>query len=117
MMRVSVIGGGAWGTACAIHLARKGAKALLWLYEPELCEIIRRTGENSYYLPGARIPDAIECISSLEQAVTASDNIILATPSFAFRSILQQAAPHLSGKKILILSKGLETETFLRMSQ
>ena len=116
-MHVSVIGGGAWGTACAIHLARKGAKALLWLYEPELCEIIKRTGENSYYLAGARIPDAIECTSSLEQAVTASDNIILATPSFALRSTLQQAAPHLSGKKILILSKGLETETFLRMSQ
>jgi glycerol-3-phosphate dehydrogenase (NAD(P)+) len=117
MMSVSVIGGGAWGTACAIHLARKGTRALLWLYEPELCEIIRRTGENSYYLSGARIPDAIECTSSLKQAVAASDNIILATPSFALRSTLRQAAPHLSGKKILILSKGLETETFLRMSQ
>jgi glycerol-3-phosphate dehydrogenase (NAD(P)+) len=117
MMRVAVVGGGAWGTACAIHLARRGINPLLWLYEPELCEIIRRTGENSFYLPGALIPEAVECTSSLEQAVKASDDVILATPSFALRSILQQAAPYLSGKNILILSKGLETETFLRMSE
>jgi glycerol-3-phosphate dehydrogenase (NAD(P)+) len=117
MMQVAVVGGGAWGTACAIHLARKGIKALLWLYEPELCEIIRRTGENSFYLPGAPIPEAVECTSSLEQAVKAADDVILATPSFALRPTLQQAAPYLSDKKILLLSKGLETETFLRMSE
>jgi glycerol-3-phosphate dehydrogenase (NAD(P)+) len=116
-MTVSVVGGGAWGTACAIHLTRRGVEPLLWLYEPELCEIIKKTGENSYYLAGSRIPEAVECTTSLEHAVTASDNIIVATPSFALRSTLQQAAPYLSGKQILILTKGLETETFLRMSQ
>ena len=116
-MRVAVIGGGAWGTACAIHLVRRGNSALLWLYEPELCEIINRTRENSYYLPGIRIPEAIECTHLLEQAVEGSNNIILATPSFALRSVLQQAAPYLREKNILILTKGLETETFLRMSE
>jgi len=117
MMRVAVIGGGAWGTACAIHLVKKGANTLLWLYEPELCEIIGRTRENSYYLPGITIPNTVECTHLLEQAVKASDNIILATPSFALRSILQQTAPYLSGKTILILTKGLEVKTFLRMSE
>jgi glycerol-3-phosphate dehydrogenase (NAD(P)+) len=117
MMRITVVGGGAWGTACAIHLARRGAKPLLWLYEPELCETINRTRENSYYLPGAPIPEAIECTYLLEHAVGASDNIILATPSFALRSVLQRAAPYFSGKNILILTKGLEIETFLRMSE
>ena len=116
-MQVSVIGGGAWGTACAIHLTRRGVKPLLWLYEPELCEIIEKTGENSYYLAGSPIPEAVTCTSSLEHAAKASDNIIFATPSFALRTTLQQAAPYLSGKQILILTKGLETETFLRMSQ
>jgi glycerol-3-phosphate dehydrogenase (NAD(P)+) len=116
-MQVSVVGGGAWGTACAIHLARRGVNTLLWLYEPELCEIIKSTCENSYYLAGSRIPDAIDCTDSLEHAVKASNDIILATPSFALRPTLQKAAPHLSGKNILILTKGLEIETLLRMSQ
>ena len=116
-MRVAVVGGGAWGTACAIHLARRGASTILWLYEPALCEIIKKTRENSYYLPGALIPEAVECTHLLEHAVEASDNVILATPSFALRSVLQQAAPYLSGKNILVLTKGLEIETFLRMSE
>ncbi len=116
-MRVAVVGGGAWGTACAIHLARRGVSALLWFYEPELCDIIRRTSENSLYLPGARIPDGVECTSSLEKAVEATDNVVVATPSFALRATLKKAAPYLSGKKMLILTKGLETETFLRMSE
>src|SRR3974390_573697 len=106
-MRVAVVGGGAWGTACAIHLARKGASVLLWLYEPELCDIIERTHENSIYLPEVRIPETIACTNRLEQAVESSDDIIVATPSFALRTVLQKALPYLSGKRILILTKGL----------
>ncbi len=116
-MSIAVIGGGAWGTACAIHLARKGAPVLLWLYEPELCDIIKRTRENSIYLPGVRIPESIECTHFLEQAAETSDSIVIATPSFALTSVLQKAAPHLSGKNILILTKGLETETLSGMSE
>ena len=116
-MDVSLIGSGAWGTACAIHLSRKGLRSLLWVFEPDLCDIIKSKGENSYYLPGFRIPGIIHCTPSLEDAVQASGTIIVATPSFALRSTLLQAAPFIHNKKLLILTKGLETETLLRMSE
>jgi glycerol-3-phosphate dehydrogenase (NAD(P)+) len=116
-MDVSLIGSGAWGTACAIHLSRKGLHSLLWVFEPELCDILKSTGENSYYLPGFKIPETIQCTATLEEAAQASTTIIVSTPSFALRSILLQAAPFIRGKKLLILTKGLETETLLRMSQ
>ena len=34
--RVGVIGGGAWGTALAIHCARMGHDTQLWAMEPEV---------------------------------------------------------------------------------
>jgi glycerol-3-phosphate dehydrogenase len=32
---VGVVGGGAWGTALAVHCARMGHQVLLWALEPE----------------------------------------------------------------------------------
>ena len=52
---VGVIGAGSWGTTLAHLLAAKGLKVNLWVFEEELCETIRRTGENSIYLPGHRL--------------------------------------------------------------
>lgn len=114
---VAVIGSGAWGTACAIHLARKGAHPVLWAYESELCEIINRTRENTYFLQGISVPEDVTCTHLLREAAESSDSILLATPSFALRSVVQQSASYLTGKKILILTKGLETDTFSRVSE
>lgn len=115
-MQTAVIGGGAWGTAIATHLARKGHQVLLWVYEPELCQIITQTRENSYYLPAIQIPDSIDVTETLDD-VAACDDIIVATPSFGLRSVLAQVAQKIRAKHLLILTKGLETETLLRMSE
>lgn len=34
--RVGVLGGGAWGTALAIHCARAGHHTIIWAMEPEV---------------------------------------------------------------------------------
>ena len=115
-MQTAVIGGGAWGTAIAAHLSRKGHDVRLWVYEPELFRVITQTRENSYYLPGFQMSDAISLTDSLED-VAGCHTIILATPSFALRSVLTQVAGSVRDRNVLILTKGLETETLLRMSQ
>lgn len=40
--RIGVLGGGAWGTALALHAARKGHDVLLWALEPE---VVRQVNE------------------------------------------------------------------------
>lgn len=117
MIDAAVIGAGAWGTAFAVHLARTGKKSLLWVYEPDLIDVIERERVNTYYLPDYRLPDAIECTNDLERTVNSCTDIILAVPSFVLRSILQSVSATLKNKKLLILTKGLERGTFLRMSQ
>lgn len=117
MIDAGIIGAGAWGTAFAVHLARTGKKSLLWVYESDLLELIERERINTYYLPDYRLPDFITCTNDLERTVESCNDIVVATPSFALRSILQSVSASLKDKRILILTKGLERGTFLRMSQ
>jgi glycerol-3-phosphate dehydrogenase (NAD(P)+) len=116
-MKIAVVGAGAWGTAFSIHLAEAGNKVVLWVYEPELVALLRETGENGYYLPGFRLPEGVEFTNSLQEAVDSSSDIVIATPSFALRPTLGTVSSSLASKRILVLTKGLETETLLRMSQ
>jgi len=116
-MDIGVIGAGAWGTAFSIHLSRKGKKVLLWVYEKQLYETLKEKRENTFYLPGFILPENIEFTNSLEMLASSSDNIVIATPSFAIRKTIEGISRSLSDKNILILTKGLETETLLRMSE
>jgi glycerol-3-phosphate dehydrogenase (NAD(P)+) len=115
-MKVAIIGTGAWGTAVAIHLARAGKKVLLWVYEEDLCDILKETRENSYYLPGFVLPEGIDFITTNE-APDFPDDVVIALPSFALRPTLKTMAPYLAGKRLLLLTKGLERGTLLGMSE
>jgi glycerol-3-phosphate dehydrogenase (NAD(P)+) len=115
-MKIAIIGAGAWGTAFAIHLARTGKQVLLWVYEEELCEILKDTRENADYLPGFVLPESIDFTTNLEEIAVYSDDIVIAMPSFALRGTIRKIAPRLALKNLLLLTKGIERETFLDMS-
>ena len=58
MSRIAVLGAGAWGTAMAIALARRGDHELtLWAHSPALADDLAETGENLPYLPGVYASD------------------------------------------------------------
>ena len=115
-MSIAVIGAGAWGTAFAIHLARTGKQVLLWVYEEELCEVLKKTRENRDFLPGFKLSESIHFTTSLEEIAAYSDDIVIAMPSFALRGTLKKIAPILASKNLLVLTKGIERGTFLGMS-
>ena len=114
---IGIIGAGAWGTAFAIHLARKGIKVLLWVYEPDLYETLKTERENRLYLPGFTLPENVDFTDNLEIIAHKSEGIVMATPSFALRKTIEPISIELVDKDILILTKGLEIDTLLRMSQ
>lgn len=115
-MKIGIIGAGAWGTAFAIHLARQGYQILLWVYEQDLFDILKKTRENSFYLPGITLQSQIAFSQSLEEITDFSDDIIVAVPSFALRKTLSGVSRLLSNKHVLILTKGFEENTLMRMS-
>ncbi len=116
-MKIGVIGAGAWGTAFAIHLARTGEKVLLWAYEKELLPDLRERRENTAFLPGFRLDEAIDHTDNLQEATDFSDTVVIATPSFALRDTLTPVAARLRNKKILILTKGIERSTLKLMNE
>jgi glycerol-3-phosphate dehydrogenase (NAD(P)+) len=119
MSRIAVIGAGAWGTALAVSLARRGGHKLsLWAHSPEHAKQLSDTGENTRYLPGFILPADVMVTSKLSQAIAGADIVLCVTPSQALRSIMEQIAPMLSSNQVLLsASKGIEEKTFHRMSQ
>lgn len=116
-MRVAVIGAGSWGTAVAI-LAADSAEVRLWARREELVDRIIATGTNPDYLPEVALPDSITATASLPEALEGADFVVMAVPSHGFRSVLDQAAPHISAATpIVSLTKGIETGTLLRMTE
>jgi len=116
-MNIGVIGAGAWGTAFSFQLARRGHRVLLWAYEPELPTLVRERRENVLFLPGVTLPEDLDFSNDLGEVAGFSDDVVVAAPSFALRSILMSGNGSFSKKRVLILTKGLETTTLSTMSK
>jgi glycerol-3-phosphate dehydrogenase (NAD(P)+) len=117
-LKISVIGGGSWGTALACLLAEKGYPVHLWVYEADLVATLNRTRENALYLPGIRLPERVTATSSLEEAAEGTGLILFVTPSHVARSVLAKLGPFIpSGTPIVIATKGIENESLMLMSQ
>jgi glycerol-3-phosphate dehydrogenase (NAD(P)+) len=117
--RITVLGAGAWGTALALSLARRGSHQLcLWSHSATLAEQLADAGENIRYLPGFTLPADIDVTADLPRAIFEADILVCVTPSQHLRSVITHIAPLLARNQIVLsASKGIEETTFLRMSQ
>ncbi len=117
MTRVSVIGGGAWGTALAETAARAGHAVSLIVRTTETAETINRDHVNESHLPADRLSPGITALTGFSGLMSA-DLVLLAVPAQASRSVLYAIGPDLLAKRPVILcAKGLETGTLARQSE
>lgn len=106
-MRIGVIGGGAWGTALA-QVAAQGGETLLWSREPEVAASIAERRENSLFLPGVPLSEAIYPTTDLAD-LAQCDTWLVVTPAQHMRRVFE-AAPTCPGA-LLLCSKGIEEES------
>jgi len=117
MSKISVLGSGSWGTAVCIMLANCGHDMTLWSFFEEESKKLAEDKENKAFLPGVKIPDNVKYTYKIEECADA-DIIILITPSFAIRNTAKQLKEVVKdGQIILNMSKGLEEDTYLTLSQ
>jgi len=119
MSEIAIIGGGAWGTALAVVLGRKGThRVRMWVYEKEVCESINRRHENELFLRDQSIPEAVRATNSLPEALAGAEIVVSVMPSHHVRRLFREMQPHL-GPHMLFASatKGLENETLLRVTE
>ena len=118
MNPIAIIGGGGWGTALAITLARIERDVRLWVYEPYLVETMIATRENPLYLPSVRIPSAVRVSNRAEEVLAGVHIVILAVPSHVYRQVFSNMLPLLNGEMFFVsATKGIENETLMRMSE
>ncbi|MDD9808039.1 MAG: NAD(P)-dependent glycerol-3-phosphate dehydrogenase [Gammaproteobacteria bacterium] len=113
MTQVTVIGAGAWGTALALHLARRGHAVGLWGRDGELMERIAATRRNDTYLPGVELPPAMMTHRDFDEAVAAGEQLLLAVPTAALRAVCERLKDAV-GKKhsgLVCAIKGIEVQS------
>src|SRR5215813_14120375 len=117
-MRIAVIGAGGWGTALASLLVSSGHDVCLWVRRTVLCEQLRDKRENSPYLPGISLPEALVYTTSLAEATSQAELLVLAVPSHVMREVALALKPRLERTSLLVsVSKGIEEETLQTMSE
>ena len=120
-IRFAVVGAGAWGTAMAAHLARRGLPTSLVTRRPEHAITMQLARENRDYLPGIRLPDNLTVTSDLRPALLNAQVALVASPSHALREWCTNMRTVLGEahqlQLLLSLVKGLEIDTHLRPSE
>jgi glycerol-3-phosphate dehydrogenase (NAD(P)+) len=120
-LHFTVIGAGAWGTAVAAHLARRGQRASLVTRRPEHAVTMQLARENRDYLPGVKLPESLTVTSDLHAALLEADVALIASPSHALRDWCQRMQAERNGSSrlqlLVSLVKGLELGTHLRPSE
>jgi glycerol-3-phosphate dehydrogenase (NAD(P)+) len=118
MSRIVVLGSGAWGTAIALSLHRRGGHEItLWSHSHEEAGQIAAAGENTLFLPGFPLPKEISVTGSVE-AVASAEIVVSVIPSGFLRATITRLRPQLhAGQIVVSATKGVENGTFLRMTE
>ncbi|MBU0549978.1 NAD(P)-dependent glycerol-3-phosphate dehydrogenase [Myxococcota bacterium] len=117
-MKITVLGGGNWGTTVALSVARAGHPVTLWVRRADQRDEINQARTNQRYLPDITLPAGLTATDDLGGAVEGAGLILFIIPSKAFRRVAQALGAHLSPEQLIIHgTKGFEPVTHLRMSQ
>ncbi len=116
-LNVAVLGGGSWGTTVA-SLVTRNAPVTLWARNPATVAEINTHHTNAVFLPGATLPEKLVATTDIAEAVHGADVIVMGIPSQNFRDVLLEVKKHIRAwVPVISLTKGLELDTQLRMTQ
>lgn len=116
-MKITVLGGGAWGTALACVAVAAGHEVVLWARNGATIDEINIHHSNEAYLPGIILPDGLAATGSLPDALHKADMVLAVTPAQTSRIVLSAIKPDMPKDAVLVLcAKGIEAATGLFLS-
>ncbi|MEW5897190.1 MAG: NAD(P)H-dependent glycerol-3-phosphate dehydrogenase [Nanoarchaeota archaeon] len=104
-MEITILGGGSWGTALAVHLAKKGNNVKVWEFVVKQAEEMQKT-RFCPMLPGAKLPKNIFVSPKMEEAIKGSKLIFLVVPSTHAGATMEKAGKLMLAQPVVICSKG-----------
>lgn len=104
--KIAILGAGSWGTAVAIHLAKQGNQVMLWGHNPQHVQTMIDQRSNQHYLPSIAFPNSLMPVNELSLCLKEAELLIIAVPSHAFASLLEQLNKPSQG--LAWLTKGVD---------
>jgi glycerol-3-phosphate dehydrogenase (NAD(P)+) len=118
MIKVTVLGAGAWGTTMAQVLADCGNDVLLWGRSPELVQEINGSHTNKKYLGNHVLPNQLKATEKIDEAFAHSSIIVLAIPAQSLRTALTEWKNMIPSDALIVSTlKGIELTSDLRMTE
>ncbi len=117
MATIGVLGAGTWGIALARILCNASHHVTVWSALPQEIDGLSQTHRHPN-LPGVEIPKDILFTKELETAVLEKDVLLFAVPSPYVRATATAAAPFIGENQVIVdVAKGIESDTFMTMTQ
>ena len=117
-MKICILGAGSWGIAITKLLTYNGHEVSVWSIDPEEIAMLNEYCEHKTKLPGVILSGAVTFTTDMKTAINDSDMIVMAVPSPFVRSTAKTAAEFVKeGQIIVSVSKGIEDDTLMRLSQ
>jgi len=111
-MEIAILGGGSWGTALGIHLARNNHSVKIWEFFKEQADEMQNE-RVCKLLPEVNLPDNIFVSSNMKEVLSNSELVLLAVPSDKVEGTMDQAQQYLNGQAVVICSKGFASDSKL----
>lgn len=110
--KVSVLGGGAFGTALALHCGRKGHDVLIWALEKDVVDAINNEHENTTYFPGWKLPENVRASTDIKEVAGFGELVLMVIPVPFIASTVEKCKDSLKESQILCsCSKGIMVQT------
>ncbi len=123
LQTVTVLGAGSWGTALALHAARRGRPTRLWTRRADHHAGMVAERRNTRYLTDFPFPDPLTTTDDLAVALDGAQMVICAVPSHGMRAMMGRVADFYAGRTdtpppmYLIAAKGIEVDSLSNMHQ
>lgn len=115
-MKITCIGGGAWGTTLAQVLSDNGHEVLIRDVNKDFINKINNEHLHPFF--DVTIPTNIKATYDLQEALNFSNIIVLCVPTKFMRSVLAEVNQLIKEPKLFVnVSKGIEIETSYCVSQ
>lgn len=115
---ITVLGGGAWGTALAQSLAVAGNRVTLWARDAATVAAVNELRENARYLQGVRLHTGLSATSDIAAALSEPTCVLAVTPAQTMPQLCRLVLPRLTpGIPLVLCAKGIDAASGKLLSE
>lgn len=109
---ISILGGGSWGLALAFVLNNNNVPVKVWARDEKQVDLFNRE-HTSKYFDSFVFPSSINMTSSIDEALSNSDTLVLSVPVKATVGLVESIKDKIHDKNVVLTAKGLDNGEIL----